>query len=184
MKKFAEKILKGTKTEHNLMASFAGESQARNRYSFYASVAKKEGFEQIAAIFTETADNEKEHAKLWAKALGLISDDLGVNLDQAIAGEHYETTDMYPKMEVEAREEGHEEIAKMFKEVGEVEAKHEARYQKLLANIKNGEVFKKPEVKRWKCNNCGYIHEGTEAPDKCPACQHAQAYFEVFVETY
>jgi len=174
----------GPKTKKNLETAFAGESMARNKYDYFASIFRKAGYVQIANIFAETALNEKEHAKLWAKALGLISDDLASNLDQAIAGEHHETTEMYPQMEAEAREEGHEDIAKMFKEVGEVEAKHEARYQKLLANIKNGEVFKKPEVKRWKCNNCGYIHEGTEAPDKCPACQHAQAYFEVFVETY
>ena len=174
----------GPKTKKNLEEAYAGESMARNKYDYFASVFRKAGYVQIANIFEETARNEKEHAKLWAKALEMISDDLQVDLNNAIAGEHYENTSMYPRMEAEAREEGHNEIADLFKEVGEVEEKHEARYRKLLENIQKGEVFKKPEVKRWKCNNCGYIHEGTDAPEKCPACQHPQAYFEVFVETY
>lgn len=174
----------GEKTKKNLEEAFAGESMARNKYDYFASAFKKAGYIQIANIFEETARNEKEHAKLWAKQLGLISEDLIVDLKAAIAGEHHETSAMYPRMETEALEEGHPEIAKMFKEIGEVEAIHEKRYQKLLQNMEKGEVFKKPEVKRWKCNNCGYIHEGTDAPDVCPACSHPQAYFEVFVETY
>ena len=174
----------GPKTKKNLEEAFAGESMARNKYDYFASAFRKAGYIQISHIFEETALNEKEHAKLWAKALGLIPLELVADLKAAIAGEHYENSEMYPRMEAEANEEGHADIAKLFKEVGEVEEKHEARYQKLLENIEKGEVFKKPEVKRWKCDNCGYIHEGTDAPDKCPACQHPQGYFEVFVETY
>lgn len=174
----------GPKTQKNLEEAFAGESKARNKYDYFASVFRKAGYIQIADIFEETALNEKEHAKLWAKALGLISAEVAEDLKAAIAGEHFENTEMYPRMEKEALEEGHADIAKLFKEVGEVEEKHEARYKKLLENIEKGEVFKKAEVKRWKCNNCGYIHEGTDAPDKCPACSHPQGYFEVFVETY
>jgi rubrerythrin len=174
----------GEKTRKNLEEAFAGESMARNKYDYFASAFKKAGYIQIANIFEETARNEKEHAKLWAKQLGLIPTELIAELKAAIAGEHHETSAMYPRMEKEALEEGQAEIAKMFKEVGEVEATHEKRYQKLLENLEKGEVFKKPEVKRWKCNNCGYIHEGTDAPDVCPACSHPQAYFEVFVETY
>ncbi len=173
----------GPKTKKNLEEAFAGESMARNKYTYYSSVARKAGYIQIANIFEETAGNEKEHAKLWAKALGMIKD-LPEDLKDAIAGELYETNDMYPRMEKEAIEEGETEIAKMFKEVGEVEEKHAIRYKKLLENLEKGEVFKKDEPKRWKCNNCGYIHEGDEAPDKCPACSHPQGYFEVFVETY
>lgn len=174
----------GEKTRKNLEEAFAGESMARNKYDYFASAFKKAGYIQIANIFEETARNEKEHAKLWAKQLELIPAELIAELKAAIAGEHHETSAMYPRMEKEALEEGHAEIAKMFKEIGEVEATHEKRYQKLLENLEKGEVFKKPEVKRWKCNNCGYIHEGTDAPDVCPACSHPQAYFEVFVETY
>jgi rubrerythrin len=174
----------GPKTQKNLEEAFAGESMARNKYDYFASVFRKAGYIQIANIFEETALNEKEHAKLWAKALGMISDNPKVDLQHAIEGENFEHTTMYPRMEAEAREEGHEDIATLFKEVGEVEEKHEARYQKLLDNVNNGEVFKKAEAKRWKCNNCGYIHEGNEAPEKCPACSHPQAYFEVFAETY
>jgi len=173
----------GPKTKKNLEAAFAGESMARNKYDYFASVFRKAGYEQIANIFEETARNEKEHAKVWAKQLGLIGD-LAVNLEEAIKGENYENTEMYPSMEKDALAEGHADIAKLFKEVGEVEASHGARYKKLLENLKNGEVFKKPVVKRWKCNNCGYIHEGTEAPLVCPACSHLQAHFEVFEETY
>ena len=174
----------GPKTLKNLNDAFAGESMARNKYTYFASVARKAGFVQIANLFEETAGNEKEHAKLWAKQLELISEDTLANLLAAVAGEMHETTSMYPTMAAEAREEGHEALAKLFDEVGEVEASHAARYQKLADNVKNGEVFKKTEVKRWKCNNCGHIHEGTEAPLVCPACQHPQAHFEVFVETY
>ena len=174
----------GPKTKKNLEEAFAGESMARNKYDYFASAFRKAGYVQIANIFEETAGNEKEHAKIWAKKLGLIPAELVEVLEAAIKGEHYETSKMYPLMEKEALEEGHADIATLFKEVGEVEASHEARYQKLLENLEKGEVFKKPEVKRWKCNNCGYIHEGTEAPPVCPACSHPQAYFEVFVETY
>lgn len=173
----------GPKTKKNLEEAFAGESMARNKYTYYSSVARKADYIQIANIFEETAGNEKEHAKLWAKALGMVKD-LPEDLKDAIAGELYETNEMYPRMAKEAMEEGEEEIAKMFTEVGEVEEKHAIRYQKLLENLEKGEVFKKDEVKRWKCNNCGYIHEGDEAPEKCPACSHPQGYFEIFIETY
>jgi len=171
------------KTKKNLEDAFAGESMARNKYDYFASVARKAGYVQIANIYEETALNEKAHAKIWAKQLELIGD-VEANLKAAVAGELFETSKMYPRMAQEALEEGHPEIAKLFKEVGEVEKAHEARYQKLLANVENGAVFKKPEVKRWKCANCGHIHEGVEAPGICPACSHPQAYFEVFVENY
>jgi rubrerythrin len=174
----------GPKTIKNLESAFAGESMARNKYDYFASVFRKAGYVQIANFFEETARNEKEHAKVWAKQLGYISDDLKTNLEAAIAGEHYENNQMYPQMEAEALEEGHPEIAKLFKEIGEVEKEHEARYKKLLDNLEKGEVFKKPVVKRWKCNNCGHVHEGTEAPLVCPACSHPQAYFEVLEENY
>lgn len=174
----------GEKTKKNLEEAFAGESMARNKYDYFASVFKKAGYIQIANIFEETARNEKEHAKLWAKQLGYIHEEISDNLKSAISGENYEHTSMYPRMEKEALEEGHEDIAKLFKEVAEVEEAHEKRYKKLLENIENGSVFKKEEVKLWKCNNCGYIHEGEEAPDKCPACSHPQGYFELFTETY
>jgi len=171
------------KTKKNLEEAFAGESMARNKYDYFASVARKAGYVQIANIFEETARNEKEHAKLWAKHLELIGE-VEADLMAAIKGELYENTEMYPRMAKEAREEGHEEIAQLFDYVGQAEKAHQTRYEKLLENIKKGEVFKKPEVKRWKCNNCGYIHEGAEAPEICPSCQHPQAHFEVFVETY
>ncbi|MCX6797985.1 MAG: rubrerythrin family protein [Candidatus Falkowbacteria bacterium] len=174
----------GEKTKKNLADAFAGESMARNKYDYFASVFEKAGYVQIANIFKETALNEKEHAKLWAKQLALISQDLKENLKAAVAGEMHETSVMYPQMEKEALEEGHADIAKLFKEVGEVEAAHAARYRKLLENVENDLVFKKPEVKRWKCNNCGHIHEGAEAPKVCPACSHPQAYFEVLAENY
>ena len=174
----------GPKTKKNLEEAFAGESMARNKYDYFASVFRKAGYVQIANIFEETARNEKEHAKIWAKQLDLISADLQVDLQAAISGENYENTTMYPRMAQEALEEGHQEIATLFKEVAEVEQAHEIRYKKLLENLVKGEVFKRPEVKRWKCNNCGHIHEGTEAPDVCPACSHPQAHFEIFVETY
>lgn len=173
----------GSKTKKNLEDAFAGESMARNKYTYFASIAKKAGYVQIANIFLETAENEKEHAKLWAKQLGLISD-LPGDLKAAIEGEYYENTDMYPRMAKEAEEEGHKDIAELFNKVSEVEKNHEIRYQKLLDNLENGKVFKRDEVKKWKCNNCGYIHEGEEAPEKCPACEHPQAHFEIFCEPY
>ena len=175
--------LKGSKTEQNLKAAFAGESQARNKYTYYAGVAKKEGYEQIAGIFLETADNEKEHAKLWLKFLNGIGN-TEENLVDAASGENYEYTTMYKEFEEVARQEGFDEIADFFREVGEVEEAHEKRFLKLLENLRNGEVFKKKETVRWKCRNCGYIHEGPEASEKCPACAHPQSYYEVFCETY
>lgn len=173
----------GEKTKKNLEEALAGESMARNKYDYFSSVALKAGYVQIANIFAETALNEKEHAKIWAKQLELIGD-VEANLKAAAAGELFETSKMYPRMAQEALEEGHPEIAKLFKEISEVEKAHEARYRKLLANLENGEVFKKPEIKRWKCANCGHIHEGTEAPEICPACSHPQAYFEILAENY
>jgi rubrerythrin len=175
--------LKGTKTEANLRAAFAGESQARNKYDYYASVARKEGYQQIGAIFAETADNEKEHAKRAYKFLSGIGD-TAQNLEDAIAGENYEWTDMYKKFEAEAREEGFDEIADFFKEVAEVEEAHEKRFRKLLENLKSGKVFRRDTVVKWKCRNCGYIHEGTEPPEVCPACAHPKSYYELFVENY
>ncbi len=174
----------GEKTKKNLETAFAGESMARNKYDYFASVARKAGYVQIANIFEESALNEKEHAKLWAKQLELISEDTLKNLAEAIKGETYEYSEMYQQMAADAAEEGHHELAALFRNVAKAEQAHAARYQKLHDNLEQGEVFKKKEVKRWKCNNCGYIHEGTEAPEKCPACQHPQAHFEVFVETY
>ncbi len=173
----------GPKTQKNLEAAFAGESMARNKYTYFASVARKAGYEQIASLFEETANNEKEHAKIWAKQLGLIGE-VAANLKAAAEGENYENTTMYPTMEKEALEEGHEDVARLFKEVAEVERAHEKRYRKLLENIEKGEVFKKPEIKRWKCANCGHIHEGLEAPASCPACSHPQAFFELLAENY
>ena len=177
--------IKGTKTEANLNAAFAGESQARVKYQFYASKAKKDGYEQIANIFEETSDNEKEHAKIWYKILhdGGVPDTVE-NLKDAIAGEEYEETEMYVKFAAEAREEGFEEIAKLFEEVGKIEAKHEERYRKLLKNIEDGMVFKADGVTVWKCRNCGYIHIGTSAPEECPVCKHPQSYFEIQAENY
>lgn len=175
--------LKGTKTEKNLWEAFAGESQARNKYTFWASVAKKEGYEQIAAIFQETADHEKEHAKRALKFLGEIGT-TEENLEKAAAGENYEWTDMYKRMEKEAKEEGFEEIAKFFHEVGEVEEEHEKRYKALLENIKKGRVFKRDEVVKWQCRNCGYVHEGKEAPEECPACVHPQSHYQIKPENY
>jgi len=173
----------GAKTKKNLEEAFAGESMARNKYDYFASVARKAGYVQIANIFEETARNEKEHAKLWAKQLELIGE-LPADLKAAIEGELYENSEMYPRMAKEAREEGHEAIAKLFDNVASAEKAHEARFRKLLENIEKGEVFKKAGVKRWKCDNCGYIHEGESAPDLCPACLHPQAHFEIFEETY
>ena len=173
----------GSKTAKNLQDAFAGESMARNKYTFFASVARKAGYIQIANIFEEAANNEKEHAKLWATALGMIGE-TAENLQAAISGENYENQIMYPKMAEEAEEEGESEIAEAFREVGQAEKAHEERYRKLLINLDNDKVFKKDQPVRWKCNNCGYIHEGLEAPEACPSCKHPQAYFEVFAETY
>jgi len=190
--------LKGSETEKNLLKAFAGESQARNRYTYFAGVAKKEGYEQISSIFLETADNEKEHAKVFFKYLNEIGAPLEItaiypsgrigiteeNLLSAAEGEKEEWSDLYPKFEETAKKEGFEEIAISFKEISEVEEKHEERYLKLLENLKNKQVFKKEKPIKWKCRNCGYIHEGDEAPLLCPACKHPQAYYEVFVENY
>ena len=170
--------LKGSKTEKNLQAAFAGESQARNKYTYFASKAKKEGYEQISAIFTETAANEKEHAELWFKYLGGIST-TAENLKAAAAGENEEWTDMYVRFANEAKEEGFDDIAARFAGVGAIEKEHEKRYLALLKDLEDGKVFKKDGVVIWKCRNCGHIHVGTEAPQVCPVCAHAQAYFEV-----
>lgn len=176
--------LKGTKTEANLQAAFAGESQARNKYSYYASKAKKDGYVQIAAIFEETANNEKEHAKMWYK---LLNDGIGSteeNLKDAAEGENYEWTDMYAGFAKEAREEGFEEIAALFEGVAAIEKEHEERYRKLLANIEGGLVFSKDGDTIWQCANCGHICVGKEAPEVCPVCSHPQAYFQVKAENY
>lgn len=175
--------LKGTQTEKNLLAAFAGESQARNKYTYFAKTAKKEGYEQIYGIFSETAENEKEHAKLWAKYLGFINDTKS-NLKDAADGENYEWTSMYKEFAETAEKEGFKEIAMAFKKVGEVEKAHEARYRKLLERLETDTVFKRCEPIKWRCRNCGYIHEGTSAPEKCPACKHPQAYFEPAAENY
>ncbi len=177
------KELKGSRTEKNLQEAFVGESMARSKYTFFASVAKRAGYEQIAAIFAETADNEKEHAKMWAKFLGLIGD-TAANLKAAAEGENYEWTDMYKRFEEEAREEGFDEIADFFHEVGEVEEEHEKRYRALLKNLEEGKVFQRDEVVKWHCRNCGYVHTGKEAPKVCPACAHPQAFYELMVENY
>lgn len=191
--------LKGTKTAKNLMISFAGESQANMRYTYYASTAKKEGYVQISNIFEETARNEKEHAKRFFKFLNEDLKDetiqvdwnypveLGTTAENLLAaanGEHEEFVEMYPGFADIAEEEGFKEIAYVWREIAEVEDRHERRFRKLLANIENNEVFEKEEVVEWKCNNCGYIHTGKTAPTKCPACDHPQAHFEVFKETY
>lgn len=175
--------LKGSKTEKNLMEAFAGESQARNKYTYFASKAKKEGYEQIAALFLETAENEKEHAKIHFKYLNGISD-TKANLAAAAAGENYEWTDMYDRMAKEADEEGFTEIAAKFRGIGAIEKEHEARFRRLLENVENGEVFKRGSITIWKCRNCGHIVVGTEAPKVCPVCNHAQSYFEVKAENY
>ncbi len=175
--------LKGTRTEANLLEAFAGESQARNKYTYFASVAKKEGYEQLAAIFLETAENEKEHAKLHFKKLSGIGNTME-NLKAAAEGELYEWKEMYPRMAKEAREEGFHEIANMFEGIANVEEEHEKRYKTLLKNIAESEVFKKDTEISWKCRNCGHLHRGNEAPDVCPVCQHPQAYFEVLAENY
>ena len=173
----------GTQTEKNLQAAFAGESEARNKYTYYASAAKKEGYEQIAALFLKTAENEKEHAKLWFKALGLVGN-TEENLKAAAEGENYEWTDMYDRMAKEADEEGFHDLAAQFRGVAAIEKTHEERYRKLLENVEAKKVFEKSEVKVWECRNCGHIVVGTKAPDVCPVCKHPQAYFEVHAENY
>ncbi len=177
--------LKGSKTEANLMAAFAGESQARNKYTYYASKAKKEGYEQIAAIFEETANNEKEHAKLWFKALhnGDVPDTL-TNLKDAASGENFEWTDMYKEFAETAKEEGFNDIARLFQQVGEIEKHHEERYLKLVENMENELVFKRGEEKVWICRNCGHITVGKDAPAICPVCKHPQSYMEIKAENY
>ena len=175
--------LKGSKTEQNLMAAFAGESQARNKYDYYASKAKKDGYEQIAAIFQETANNEKEHAKLWFKLFHGINDTLD-NLLDAAAGENYEWTEMYKGFAEEADEEGFHDIAEKFRGVAAIEKTHEERYNKLATAVKGGEVFVKLTESVWVCRNCGHIHVGKEAPKVCPVCAHPQAYFELRCENY
>ena len=175
--------LKGSKTEKNLMTAFAGESQARNKYTYFASVAKKEGYEQIAAIFLQTADNEKEHAKLWFKALGELGN-TAENLLHAAEGENYEWTDMYATFAKEAEEEGFTKLAKQFAMVAEIEKHHEERYRALLKNVEMAEVFAKSEVKVWECRNCGHIVVGTAAPEICPTGNHPQAYVEIHAENY
>ncbi len=190
------KDLKGTKTEKNILTAFAGESQARNRYTYFASKAKKEGFEQIAAIFLETADNEKEHAERLFKFLkggsveitasypaGLIGSTAD-NLKAAAEGEHHEQTIMYPQFAEVAEQEDFPDIAKVMRSIAVAERQHEKRYLALLDNIKTGRVFKRETATKWKCRNCGYIHEGSEPPEKCPACDHPQAYFELLAENY
>lgn len=173
----------GTQSEKNLMTAFAGESEARNKYTFFASVAKKQGFEQIAALFLKTADNEKEHAKLWFKELNGIGDTAD-NLKAAAAGENYEWTDMYDNFAKTAEKEGFPELAARFRLVGAIEKHHEERYRALLHNIETAEVFAKSEVKVWECRNCGHIVVGTQAPEVCPTCNHPQSYFEVHAENY
>ena len=178
--------LRGSKTEKNLWEAFAGESQARNKYTFFASKAKKEGYEQLAAIFTETANNEKEHAKIWFKLLmenGEIPDTLTC-LDMAASGENEEWTDMYPRMAAEAKEEGFTQLAALFTMVGQIEKEHEARYRALAANLKEGKVFAREEQQVWVCRNCGYTYIGKSAPLKCPVCAHPQSYFELKARNY
>ena len=179
------KELKGTKTEANLRTAFAGESEARNKYTYYASKAKKEGYEQIAALFTETANNEKEHAKIWFKLLhdgGIPS--TAENLLDAAQGENYEWTDMYATFAKEAKEEGFDRIAYLFEAVGEIEKHHEERYRQLLANVEGGLVFSRDGDMIWQCANCGHIHVGKQAPQVCPVCEHPQAYFQILAKNY
>jgi len=190
------KSIKGSKTEQNLLKAFAGESQARNRYTYFASAAKKEGFEQISDIFLVTAENEKEHAKVFFKFLeggdveivatypaGKICS-TAENLLEAANGENMEWTKLYSDFEAVAKKEGFDDVARKFKEIAEVEQQHEKRYRKLLENVKSGTVFKKDTKTKWRCRNCGYVHEGPTAPTKCPACDHPQAYYEVMAENY
>lgn len=175
--------LKGTKTEKNLLTAFAGESQARNKYTYFASVAKKEGYEQIAEIFTKTAENEKEHAKMWFKALGELGD-TAQNLLHAAEGENYEWTDMYATFAKEAEEEGFAELARKFRTVAAIEKSHEERYRALLNNVEMQRVFEKSEETMWECRNCGHLVIGKKAPAVCPVCDHPQSYFEVRKENY
>lgn len=190
------KSIKGTKTEKNLLAAFAGESQARNRYTYFASKARKEGYEQISAIFIETAENEKEHAKVFFKYLeggeveitagypaGIIGD-TKTNLEEAAAGENMEWTTLYANFGEAAKEEGFPEIARSFEQIARVEKFHEERYRKLISNIESGEVFKKKMPVKWHCRNCGYVVEGTEPPNECPACKHPRSYYEVLAENF
>ena len=179
----AENKYKGTKTEQNLRAAFSGESEARNKYTYFASKAKKEGFEQIAALFQKTADNEKEHAKMWFKELNGIGT-TAENLQSAAEGENYEWTDMYEGFAKTAEEEGFADLAQKFRLVAAIEKHHEERYRALLKNVEMQEVFRKSEVKVWECRNCGHIVVGTQAPDVCPVCAHPQAYFEITAENY
>ena len=173
----------GTKTEQNLLKAFQGESEARNKYTYFASKAKKEGFEQISALFLKTAENEKEHAKLWFKELGLLGS-TSENLKAAADGENYEWTDMYEEFAKVADEEGFHELAEKFRGVALIEKHHEERYRALLKNVENDEVFKKSSVKVWECRNCGHIVVGTNAPEECPVCNHPQSFFEINVENY
>lgn len=175
--------LKGSKTEKNLMEAFSGESQARNKYTYFAKVAKKEGYEQISAIFEETAENEKEHAKILFKYLNGIGD-TAENLKHCIQGENYEWTSMYKEFEQVAKQEGFNEIATFFKNVALVEKEHEKRYAQLLENLQNNKVFEKEEETTWRCRNCGHIHHGKNAPESCPTCKHPKAYFEVAAENF
>ena len=181
---------KGSKTEANLQAAFAGESQARNKYTYYASQAKKDGFTQMGAIFEETAGNEKEHAKIWFKLLqnnGEINGSLPPtlqNLADAAGGENFEWTEMYPGFEATAREEGFTAIAELFKMVGAIEKEHEDRYRQLIENIENDQVFKRPRVEVWRCSNCGHLHAGESAPEVCPVCNHPKAYFELIAKNF
>ena len=179
----AENKYSGTQTEKNLEAAFAGESQARNKYTYFASVAKKEGYEQISALFLKTAENEKEHAKLWIKELKGIGN-TAENLEAAADGENYEWTDMYESFAVTAEKEGFPELAKKFRLVGAIEKHHEERYRALLKNIETAQVFEKSSVKVWECRNCGHIVVGEKAPDICPTCAHPQSYFEINCENY
>lgn len=173
----------GTQTQKNLEAAFAGESQARNKYTYFASVAKKEGFEQISSIFSKTADNEKEHAKMWLKELKGIGN-TAENLAQAANGENFEWTDMYEAFAQTAEQEGFPELAEKFRAVGEIEKHHEERYRALLKNVETAAVFEKSELKIWECRNCGHIIVGTKAPEACPVCNHPQSFFEVHAENY
>lgn len=176
--------LKGSRTEANLMAAFAGESQARNKYTYYASKAKKDGYVQIAQLFEETAANEKEHAKIWFKLLHDGIPDTATNLKDAAAGEHYEWTDMYATFAKEAKEEGFDHIAFLFEQVAKIEKTHEERYQALLKNVENGLVFSRDGDVMWQCANCGHIHFGKKAPEKCPVCDHPKDYFQILAQNY
>jgi rubrerythrin len=176
--------LKGSQTEANLMTAFAGESQARNKYTFFAGIAQKARYEQLAAVFLETADNEREHAKLLLRAAGGLSPKTVENLLEAAAGENYEWTDMYPNFAAKAREEGFDDIATLFERIAAVEKHHEERYRRLAKELENGTLLKKSAVRQWKCRNCGHIHEGPEPPGVCPLCSHPQGFFELLSEEY